>query len=169
MRVIYQKHFSFLLSKNLLEGDGCLHLIFLFPAGSTHQVVKNSPANAGDMTDRFNSWVGKITWRRQWQPSPAFLPGKNPWTEKPGGLQSIESQSWTQLSVWVPAPTHTHSRAHTQSQEFFLLWNAIEWNILNIGQQYQYYILILWPMATHFALKVLSFNFLCLSFRSICL
>ena len=35
MRVIYQKHFSFLLSKNLLEGDGCLPLIFPFPAGST--------------------------------------------------------------------------------------------------------------------------------------
>ena len=24
----------------------------------------------------FNPWVGKITWRRKWQPAPVFLPGK---------------------------------------------------------------------------------------------
>ena len=37
---------------------------------------------------RFDSWVWKIPWRRKWQPTPVFLPGKSPWTEKPGGLQS---------------------------------------------------------------------------------
>ena len=26
---------------------------------------------------RFNPWVGKITWRRKWQPSPVFLPGES--------------------------------------------------------------------------------------------
>ena len=25
----------------------------------------------------FNPWVGKIPWRREWQPSPSFLPGKS--------------------------------------------------------------------------------------------
>jgi len=25
---------------------------------------------------RFNPWVGKISWRRKWQPTPVFLPGK---------------------------------------------------------------------------------------------
>ena len=25
----------------------------------------------------FNPWVGKIPWRRQWQPTPVFLPGKS--------------------------------------------------------------------------------------------
>ena len=24
----------------------------------------------------FDPWVGKITWRRKWQPTPVFLPGK---------------------------------------------------------------------------------------------
>ena len=42
-----------------------------FPGGS---VVKNSPANAGDTG--FNFWVGTIPWRRQWQPTPVFLPGE---------------------------------------------------------------------------------------------
>ena len=26
---------------------------------------------------RFDSWVGKIRWRRRWQPTPVFLPGKS--------------------------------------------------------------------------------------------
>ena len=39
-------------------------------------VVKNPPANAGDMKDTgSDSWVGKISWRRKWQPIPVFLPG----------------------------------------------------------------------------------------------
>ena len=25
----------------------------------------------------FNPWVGKILWRRKWQPTPVFLPGKS--------------------------------------------------------------------------------------------
>ena len=24
---------------------------------------------------RFNTWVGKVPWRRAWQPTPVFLPG----------------------------------------------------------------------------------------------
>ena len=27
---------------------------------------------------RFNPWVGKIPWRRAWQPTPVFLPGESP-------------------------------------------------------------------------------------------
>ena len=52
-------------------------------------MVKNLPANAGDM---FNLWVRKILWRREWQPTPVFLPGEshelrsladyNPWGHK---------------------------------------------------------------------------------------
>jgi len=33
---------------------------------------------------RFDSWVGKIPWRRKWQPTPVFLPGKSP------GQRSLE-------------------------------------------------------------------------------
>jgi len=38
-------------------------------------VVKNLPANAGDAGDA-GPWVGKIPWRRKWQPTPVFFPGK---------------------------------------------------------------------------------------------
>ena len=41
-------------------------------------VVKNLPANAGDIrTHGFNPWVGKILWRRAWQPTLVFLPGES--------------------------------------------------------------------------------------------
>ena len=40
-------------------------------------MVNNLPANAGDVRERgFDPWVGKIPWRRAWQPSPVFLPGQ---------------------------------------------------------------------------------------------
>ena len=54
--------------------------------------VKNPPANAGDIRLGFNPWVGKILWRREWQPTPVVLPGESPWTEEPGGLQSMGLQ-----------------------------------------------------------------------------
>ena len=41
-------------------------------------MVKNPPANAGDSGDIApNPWVGKIPWRRKWQPTPIFLPRKS--------------------------------------------------------------------------------------------
>ena len=51
-------------------------------------VVKNPPANAGDIKRRgFNSWVGKIPWRRAWLPTPVFLPGES------RGQRSLEGYS----------------------------------------------------------------------------
>jgi len=41
-------------------------------------VVKNPPALAGEaVRHSFNPWVGKISWRREWQPTPVFLPGES--------------------------------------------------------------------------------------------
>ena len=37
----------------------------------------------------FSPWVGKIPCRRAWQLTPVFLPGESPWTEEPGGVQSM--------------------------------------------------------------------------------
>ena len=46
----------------------------VFPGGS---VVKFLNANAGDQVSWFDSWVSKIPWRRKWQHTPVFLPGKS--------------------------------------------------------------------------------------------
>ena len=40
-------------------------------------MVRNLPANAGDMRYGFDIWVGKIPWRRKWQPIPVFLSGES--------------------------------------------------------------------------------------------
>ena len=58
-----------------------------FPGGS---VGKESTCNAGD--SGLDPWVGKIPWKRAWQPIPVFLPGESPWTEESGGMQSMGSQ-----------------------------------------------------------------------------
>ena len=55
------------------------------------QMVKNQPAMG---EPGFDPWVGKIPWRRKWQPTPVFLPGESPWTEEPGRLQSM---GWQRL------------------------------------------------------------------------
>ena len=40
-------------------------------------VVKNPLANAGGVRDGLSPWVGKISWRRAWQPTPVNLPGES--------------------------------------------------------------------------------------------
>ena len=62
------------------------------------QMVKNLPA-------MWETWVGTISWRRAWQPTSVFLPGESPWTEEPGGLQSMGLQRVR--CDW--AAKHTHS------------------------------------------------------------
>ena len=48
---------------------------------------------------RFKPWVGKIPWRRKWQPTPVFLPGKScgqrslvgcsPWAHKESDMTEV--------------------------------------------------------------------------------
>ena len=57
-------------------------------------LVKNPPANAGDVGTAGSIPASGRPRRSPWQPIPVFLPGKcMPWTEEPGGLQSMGSQS----------------------------------------------------------------------------
>ena len=37
----------------------------------------------------FDPWVGKIPWRRKWTTHSSILTWRIPWTEQPGGLQSM--------------------------------------------------------------------------------
>ena len=34
----------------------------------------------------FDPWVGKIPWRKKWQPTPVILAWRIPWTKEPGRL-----------------------------------------------------------------------------------
>ena len=58
-----------------------------FPDGSAG---KESACNAGDLGSI--SGLGRSSGGGHGNPTPVFLPGKSPWTEEPGGLQSMGSQ-----------------------------------------------------------------------------
>ena len=58
-----------------------------FPGGSG---VNNLFANSGDVKRcRFDSWAGKIPWRRARLSTPVFLPG-----ESPGQRSLMDYNSW---------------------------------------------------------------------------
>ena len=69
---------------------------------------------------RFDPWVGKIPWRRKWQPTPVLLPGEShvgrslvgysSWgrkeldrTERAGPSQGARLDKWN--TGWISAPT----------------------------------------------------------------
>ena len=49
-------------------------------------VIKNLPANAGDVRHTGSIPGLGRSLSREWQPTPVFLPGESPWTEESGGL-----------------------------------------------------------------------------------
>ena len=63
-------------------------MLLLLRASLVAQRVKNPPPIRETWVDL---WVGKIPCR-SWQCTPVFLLRESPWTEEPGGLQSMGSQ-----------------------------------------------------------------------------
>ena len=76
--------------------------------------------------------ASSVSWRRQWQPHSSTLAWKIPWTEEPGRLQSMGSQSvrhdWaTSLSLctfmhwrrkWQPTPVFCPENPRDSPQEY---------------------------------------------------
>ena len=75
-----------LFHSSLQASDGLLATL-AFSGGADG---KESAWNAGDLG--LIPGLGRFPWGRPWQPTPVFLPGKIPWTEEHGGLQSTGSQ-----------------------------------------------------------------------------
>ena len=76
---------------------GCFHLICseLEETGLPRWLGGKALAcNAGDsgLIPGLGRSPGKGREGRKWQPTPVLLPGGSPWTEEPGGLQSMGSQ-----------------------------------------------------------------------------
>ena len=64
-------------------------------------MVKNLPANTGELRRWFNPGVGKMPWRRKWQPIPVFLPGKHHREAWQATVQGV-IKNWTQMSTHPP-------------------------------------------------------------------
>ena len=69
------------------------------------------PVNAGDRHKRpgLNPWVGKIPWRRVWQPTPVFLPGN-----------SHRQWSLVGYSLWGHKESDMTDLLSTQAQEIIV-------------------------------------------------
>ena len=61
--------------------DSLIHIysqMILWWASQVELLVKNPRGSAGRCNRcGFDPWVGKIPWRRKWQPTPVFLPGES--------------------------------------------------------------------------------------------
>ena len=71
-------------------------------------MVKNPPANAGDIGDvGLIPGLGRSPWRRKWQPTPVFLPGES---HGQRSLTGYSSQGHEESDV----TKHTHMHAFIQ-------------------------------------------------------
>ena len=84
---------------------------------------------------RFNPWVGKIPWRRKWQPPPVFLPGKSH-----GPRSLIDSSPWGHKESDTTEWLHFTSPPRSSGQKPDLLWpcqilDYILWNMIHDSEE----------------------------------
>ena len=68
---------------------------------------------------RFHPWAGKIPWRRKWQPTPGFLPGKS------HGQRSLAG-----YSPWGHKESETAEQLKQQQQLRIVHWMLTSWQFL---------------------------------------
>ena len=74
------------------------------------------------VTPGLDPWVGKIPWSRAWQPAPVFLPGESPWTQDPGGLQSMGVQRVRH--DWAIKHSTAHEKHRILIKSFMLIMDC---------------------------------------------
>ena len=79
----------------------------------------------------FDPWVRKILWRRNWQSAPVFLLGKSHGWRSLVGLQSVGSQSRTQLNDWAQ---HSAQHSPAQSTPISARTLTLHWPFLHIAK-----------------------------------
>ena len=84
-------------------------------------VVKNLPVKAGHKRHRFDPWVGKIPWRKTWQPTPVFLPEESPWTGAWWATIYRVAKSWTHLKE---LSTGTHNFIISEEKDKLFLQDS---------------------------------------------
>ena len=104
--------FAPILAKKSAQTQNSHYTVYkLHPRGS---VGKESTCSAGVKREwGFDLWVGRIPWRRKWQPTPGFLPGECHGQRSlegysPQGHRELDTSEWLAVS-------------HFQTQLTFLL------------------------------------------------
>ena len=88
-----------------------------FPCGSDGKESACIAKNPG-----FDLWFGKIPWRREWQPTPVFLPGKSHGQRilvgySPWGHKESDIIEWL-TPHYGHTHTHTHRHTYTYTQTY---------------------------------------------------
>ena len=93
----------------LKRPDTARFLVLCFivlPASLKAQLVKNLPAGFF-RRPWFNSWVGKIPWRRERLPTPVVWPGEFCGLYSPWGSKKSDTTEWLTLSLHLLCFTYT--------------------------------------------------------------
>ena len=61
----------------------------------------------------FSPWVGKIPWRRKWQPTPVFLPGES------HGQRSLVGSPWGRKESDTTKQLSRHTPMHPELKTVF--------------------------------------------------
>ena len=93
---------------------------------------------------RFNSWVGKIPWRRKWQPTLVFLPGES---HRHRSLVGYSPEGCKELDM--TEYTHTHTSDYTETTTYQELkrnnhkckWKVRSWKKKRNREQITIYLL----------------------------
>ena len=96
------KYSSFTMCKCTSKWFSCTYIYKGFPGGTVAKKKSTCQCRRYQRLG-FVPWVRKIPWRRKWQPSPVFLPGKF------HGQKILAGYSpWGRKELNIAEHTHTH-------------------------------------------------------------
>ena len=98
---VYSKNNEYMTKQSLFqEGKDGLNIRKSVDSCVTTSLVAQTAKNLclQCRRSRFDPWVEKSPWRRKWQPSPVFLPGKVPGQRSLGDTAHGVAKSQTGLS-----------------------------------------------------------------------
>ena len=71
---------------------------------------------------RFDPWVGKIPWRRKWQPTPVFLPG-----ESHGRRSQVDYSPWGHKHIKITGLARRFNPETVLREDTLLFYNPKEY------------------------------------------
>ena len=100
--------------KSLQSGHCCMVVLYL-PNRQSSLVAQTVRVCLQGRRPGFDPWVGKIPWRREWQPTLVFLPGNSHgWGSRAGpNLWSCKESDTTERLTHTPPHTSPHQHTHT--------------------------------------------------------
>ena len=132
--VFRDEHWLFHFTGNYLDFDNHMHLLTDFDKATKRLGLRLQLNGLRILLQcrrpGFDSWVGKIHWRRKWQPTPVFLPGESHGLQPARLLCPWDRKSWTRLSNSTTTTTERLLCGHTSCiWDPYLLENSINWGL----------------------------------------